>query len=330
VCGDLGANLVLEGSVRKVGERVRITAQLIEGSTGHHLWAERYDRGLENIFEIQDEVNHKIVSACSLQLSESERKRFDRRGTDVIDAYDYVLRGMKETQANTMEGSARARYCFESALELDPDYATAYARLALNYVFRWIQGWSQSAEESIEIGLEVALKAVALDGQLALSHAAACWAYLWNGEHDKAIAEGRLAIELDPDDVVALERLALCMTFGGEGELSLPLLDKARRLDPNHTYDFPRGLAMFIMSKYSDAIEPLRRSFEANPTFIPSGLYLAASHALAGSQAEAEATVADIKRASPDYRVSTATRTQFKRAADRERFIGGLRQAGLS
>jgi adenylate cyclase len=188
VCGDLGANLVLEGSVRKVGERVRITAQLIEGSTGHHLWAQRYDRGLENIFEIQDEVNHEIVSACSLQVSESERKRLDRRRTGVIDAYDYVLRGMKETQANTMEGSARARYCFESALELDPDYAAAYARLALNYVFRWIQGWSQSAEESIEMGLEVALKAVAIDCQLASSHAAACWAYLWNGDHDKAFA----------------------------------------------------------------------------------------------------------------------------------------------
>ncbi len=237
---------------------------------------------------------------------------------------------MKETQANTMEGSARARYCFEAALELDPDYAAAYARLALSYIFRWIQGWSQSAEASVHKGLEFALKAVAFDGQLALSHAAACWAHLWNGEHDKAIAEGRSSIELDPDDVVALERLALCMTFGGDGERSLPLLDKARRLDPNHTYDFPRGLAMFMMSKYSEAIEPLQRSFQKNPSFIPSGLYLAASHVLAGGQDEAEATVADIKRADPAYRVSTASRTQFKHAADRERFIGALRQAGLS
>lgn len=329
VCGELGANLVLEGSVRKVGNRVRITAQLIEGSNGHHLWAQRYDRDLEDIFEIQDEVNQKIVSACSLRLSEAEQKKVDRRGTDVIDAYDYVLRGMKETQANTVEGSARARYCFESALELDPSYAAAYARLSLNHVFRWIQGWSQSAEESVVKGLELALEAVSLEGQLALSHAAACWAYLWNGEHDEAIAAGRLAIELDPDDVVALERLALCMTFGGDGELSLPLLDKARRLDPNHTYDFPRGLAMFMMSNYSDAIDPLQRSFAANPSFIPAGLYLAASHALAGSQSEAEATIADVKRASPDYRVATASRTHFKRADDRKRFIAGLRQAGL-
>ena len=136
VCKELGANLVLEGSVRKVGNKVRITAQLIEGSTGQHLWAHRYDRDLENIFEIQDEVNRNIVSTCCLQFSEGERQKLERRGTDVIDAYDYVLRGMKETQANTLEGSARARYCFERALELDPEYAAAYARLALNHIFR--------------------------------------------------------------------------------------------------------------------------------------------------------------------------------------------------
>ncbi len=150
ICEELGANLVLEGSVRRVGVKVRITAQLIDGISGQHLWAQRYDRDLENIFEIQDEVNQKIVNACSLRLSEGERQDLKRRGTTVIDAYDYVLRGMKETQANTMEGSARARYCFESALELDPDYAAAYARLALNYIFRWIQDWSKTKEDSLD------------------------------------------------------------------------------------------------------------------------------------------------------------------------------------
>ena len=206
VCEELGSNLVLEGSVRKVGNKVRITAQLIDGSSGQHLWAQRYDRDLENIFEIQDEVNEKIVSACSLQLSEGEQLTLKRKGTEVIDAYDYVLRGMKETQSNTMEGSARARYCFESALELDPNYAVAYARLALNYVFRWIQDWSKSKEESIDKGLEFALKAVAIDSQLAMAHAALCWAYLWQGEHDKAIASGRLT--LPRDSVLQFDRSA--------------------------------------------------------------------------------------------------------------------------
>ena len=330
VCDELGANLVLEGSVRKVGNKVRITAQLIEGFTGQHLWAQRYDRGLENIFEIQDEVNQKIVSACSLQLSEGERQKLERRGTKIIDAYDYVLRGMKETQANTLEGSARARYCFESALELDPDYAIAYARLALNYIFRWIQSWNHSAEDSLNKGREFALRAVAIDSQLAMAHAALSWAYLWHGEHDKAVAEGRLAIDLDPDDVLALERLAMSMIFSGDAESSLPLVEKARRLNPNFTYDFAHGLAMFMMSNYGEAIDDLQRSFELSPNFVPAGLYLAASYALSGNQDEAEAAVTKIRQVNPSYQLSGGFLKQFKIPEDRERFIGGLRQAGLS
>lgn len=330
VCEELGANLVLEGSVRKVGDKVRITAQLIEGSNGQHLWAQRYDRDLENIFEIQDEVNQKIVAACSLQLSDSARQKLERRGTKVIDAYDYVLRGMKETQTNTMEGSARARYCFESALELDPDYAAAYARLALNYIFRWIQDWSKSKADSLDKGFEFARKAVAIDRQLAMAHAALCWAYLWQGEHDKAIAEGRMAIDLDPDDVLALERLAMSMIFSGDAELSLPLIEKARRLNPNFTYDFVHGVAMFMMSNYSAAIDETKRSFDVSPYFVPAGLYLAASHALAGNQSEAESVVAKIRQFSPQYKLADGFLTQFKIPEDRERFIAGLRQAGLS
>ena len=330
VCKELGANLVLEGSVRKVGNTVRITAQLIEGSSGQHLWAQRYDRDLENIFEIQDEVNQKIVSACSLQLSKGDRQKTERRGTEVIDAYDYVLRGMKEAQANTMEGSVRARYCFESALELDPNYAAAYARLALNYIFRWIQDWSKSKEDSLDKGLEFALKAVAIDSRFAMAHAALSWAYLWHGEHDKAIAEGRLATELDPDDVLAVERLAMSMIFSGEAELSLPLIEKARRLNPNFTYDFVHGVAMFMMSNYGEAIEDTQRSFDLSPQFVPAGLYLAASQALAGNQSEAEAAVAKIRQFSPSYQLRDGFLTQFKNPKDRERFVGALQQAGFT
>jgi adenylate cyclase len=329
VCEELGSNLVLEGSVRRVGNAVRITAQLVEGSNGKHLWAQRYDRDLENIFEIQDEVNQKIVNACSLQLSQSELKNPVRHRTNIIDAYDYVLRGMKETEANTMEGSARARYCFESALELDNNYAAAYARLALNYIFRWIQGWNKSAEESIDQGLELALKAVKLDDQLALAQAALCWAYLWQGEHDKAITAGQLAIELDPDEVVALERLALSLIFAGEAKTSFPLIDKARRLNPNGNYDFSEGVAMFMLSNYDEAIIVLERNFKLNPNFIPSGLYLAASQALSGKEKEAGSTVEDIRRVIPNYKCSKDNRTHFKNQEDRERLDNGLRLAGL-
>ena len=330
VCEQLGANLVLEGSVRKLGNMVRITAQLIDGSNGQHLWAQRYDRNYENIFDIQDEVNQKIISACSLRLSDSELQKLDQRGTEVIDAHDYVLRGMKETQANTMEGSARARYCFERALELDPDYAAAHARLALNYIFRWIFRWNISRAESLDKGLELALKAVAADSQLALAQAALCWAYLWQGEHNKAIAAGQLAIELDSGDVVALERLALSMIWAGNPEPALPLIDEARRLNPNHSYEFPRGVAMFMMSNYIEAIELLQSDFKLDPNFLPSGLYLAACHSLLGNETEAKATIVNVLQTRPGYQLGIEILTQFKYPEDRERFVAGLRQAGLA
>jgi adenylate cyclase len=329
VCSELGANTVLEGSIRKLGNRVRITAQLIEGSTGQHLWAQRYDRNLGDIFELQDEVNQKIVSALAVRLSATESARFGRRGTDVIDAYDYVLRGMKEAQDHSLEGSVRARYCFESALELDPGYATAYARLALNYIYRWIYGGSANREDSVDVGFELASKAVALDDQLALAHAALCWAHLWQGEHDKAISEGQLAITLDPGDVLAHARLALSMIFSGDAESSLPLIDRAHRLNPGDSYDFIRGVAMFMLHRYEEAIKHLRVEFDQSPNFIPAALFLAASQTLNRQEFEAAATVKDILQINPNYTLSSNFRSHYKNPGDRERFVNALRQSGL-
>ncbi len=330
VCAELGANIVLEGSVRKLGNSVRVTAQLIEGTTGQHLWAQRYDRDLGDIFELQDEVNQKIISALAIRLSASEQARFERRGTDVIDAYDYVLRGMKEARDHSLEGSVRARYCFESALAIDPGYATAYARLALNYIYRWIYGDSSNRFDTIDKGFELASKAVALDDQLALAHTALCWAHLWQGDHDKAIAAGQLAIELDPCDVLAIARLALSMIFAGEAESSLPLIDRASLLNPGETYDFIRGVAMFMLRRYDEAIIHNQTEFDRSPNFIPAGMYLAASQALNGLESEAAATVVKILRINPGYKLSTDFRSHFRNPEDRERFVAALRQSGLS
>lgn len=330
VCAELGANVVVEGSIRKRGDSVRITAQLIEGASGQHLWAQRYDRDLVDIFELQDEVNQKIVSALSLKLSASEHSTLARRGTDLVDAYDYVLRGMKEADADTIEGFARARYCFEQALELDPNYATAYARLAMNAIYRWIAGWSNSREESLDKGFELAGRAVSLDGKLALAHAALCWAYLWQGRHDQAISEGELAIKCDPNDVVALERLSLSMIWAGESEAALPLIEKARRLNPGRTYNFPEGVAMFMLQRYDQAIELFSAELDNSPNFLPAALYLAASNALSGQDQNAASVVAAIKQIDPGFRITQQVRTHFKRLEDQNRFIQGLERAGLS
>lgn len=330
VCAELGANLLLEGSVQKAGDKVRITAQLIDGKSSQHLWAERYQRDLDEVFAIQDEVNEKIVEALRLQLTSNERQRLGHRGTRVIDAYDQLLRGIREGQVFTLEGSARARYCFETALKLDPDYAAAYARLALNYIYRWIAGWDNSRADTVDRGVDLAARAVELDGRLALAHAAMCWALLWQGDHDAAIIEGRTAIELNPNDVVALERLALCQNLAGDPESALPLIERARRLNPAQSYNFSHGLAMFILGDYEMAISLLGRDFEENPNFLPPGLYLASSQALSGRLKEAGATVERINQISPGYKLASDSRTQFRNPEDRKRFIDGLKQAGVS
>ena len=329
VCDELGASVVVEGSVRKLGERVRITAQLIEGATGQPLWAARYDRDLADIFDVQDEVNQQIVSALSLTLTPSEINHLVHHGTAQIDAYDYVLRGMKEADTDTMEGFVRARYCFERALELDANYAVAYARLAMNATYCWIAGWSDSREETIDKGFELATCAVKLDDQSALAHAALCWALLWQGRHDEAIAAGQRAIQCNPNDVVALGRLALSMIWAGDPEPSLPLIEKANRLNPSRYYHFARGVALFVLCQYDEAIELFRLDLQENPNFLPSALYMAAIYGLLGRGQEAAATVAVIRRISPAFTLSKDRGTHFKNPEDRHRFADGLSKAGL-
>ncbi len=330
VCDELGASVVVEGSVRKLGQRVRITAQLIEGVSGQHLWASRYDRGLADIFDVQDEVNQQIISALSLTLSVDESANLAHHGTVLVDAYDYVLRGMKEADSDTMEGFVRARYCFERALRLDPNYAVAYARLAMNSIYCWIAGWGGSREETLDKGFEQASRAVQLDDQLALAHAALCWAFLWQGQHDEAIVAGQRAIQCNPNDVVALERLSLSLIWAGDPEPGFPLIEKASRLNPSRNYHFAKGVALFVLCRYDEAIASFRLDLEKNPNFLPSALYMASINGLTGREQESAATVEVIQRISPTFSLSKDRGSHFKNPEDRRRFADGLRKAGLS
>lgn len=176
---DLGADFALMGSLRRAGEDVRINAQLVAIPSGKQRWAQRFDRRLSDIFELQDDVNKEFAAALRLRFASDVDGSAVRRGTDIVDAYDYVLRGTSEARTFTKEGEIRARYCFEQALKLDAGYSAAYARLSVIYVYWWIAGWTDSREESLEQGLELAKQAVALDDGTSLCHAALCWALLW-------------------------------------------------------------------------------------------------------------------------------------------------------
>jgi TolB-like protein len=330
---ELGVRYVLEGSVRKAGNRVRITAQLIEAGTGGHLWAERYDRDLEDIFDLQDEVTQKIVAALEVKLTKGERQRRVQNETENLEAYDSLLRGCERFTRFTKEGVTEAKELYMRAIELDPTYAPAYAWLARTEVFEWISGWSEHRDRSLRRALELANKAVSLNDSLPLGHAILGWVYMWKKEHDRAIAEGEKAIALDPNDADAHVWLALSLNSAGRPEEALGLIEKAWRLNPRFPvlYLYAQGHAYFVMERYEDCISVLERGVLDSPNFLPNHLYLASCYGLLGREEEGRAEVAEMKRISPTYSLAYVQELDvFKDPRHSRRLVDGFLRVGLS
>ena len=247
VSKELGVRYVLEGSVRKADNQVRITAQLIDATTGGHLWSERYDRPLQDIFALQDEVVQKIVTTLKLQLTVQEQGILVRKTTDNLEAYDYYLRGREHFNRFTQEANAQARQMFEKALELDPQYAEAYAFLGWTYFREWSLQWSQDSQ-ALEQAFALAQRAVALDDSLAQAHVTLGTVYLWKKQYDQAIAEAERAIALDANFAEAYTWLGETLKFAGRPEEAIGLIEKAMRLNPHYppsTYSLRRGLPLY-------------------------------------------------------------------------------------
>ncbi|MGE0684080.1 MAG: adenylate/guanylate cyclase domain-containing protein [Candidatus Binatia bacterium] len=241
---ELGARYMLEGSVRKAANRVRVTAQLIDTSTGYHLWAERYDRELEDIFAVQDEVTQKIVAALQITLTTGERSRLGRPPTTNLEAYEYFLRGLETFARRTPEANALARQMFERAIELDPRFAAAYARLGRVYMVERAFQWSDDPQLP-ERAAALAQQAIALDDALPGAHQTLAYVYLLTRQFDLAIAEARQAVALDPNDADACVTLGEILSCAGEPQKAVDLVEKALRLDPHNppSYLFSLGQA---------------------------------------------------------------------------------------
>ena len=299
VADDLGVRYVLEGSVRKAGNRVRITAQLIDPPTGYHLWAERYDRDMTDIFALQDEITEKIVVALEVTLNESEQEKKARRYTDNLEAYDHFLRG-REQFLTTNETNAQAREMFERAIELDPNFAAAYAILSYTHYRDWLNQWIEGPQ-ALERAFEAAQKAVALDDSLPLAHAYLAWLYVMRKQHEQAIAEANCAIALDPNFSEGYARLGGILTLSGRPEESVSLLEKAMRLDPHYppTHLFFLGHAYYALGKYEEAIAALQRGRTRLPTSITPRRTLAVIFSELDRKEEARAEVAEMLKISP-------------------------------
>jgi TolB-like protein/predicted Zn-dependent protease len=267
---EMGVRYVLEGSVLKADGQVRITAQLIDATMGGHLWSERYDRPLKDIFTLQDEIVQKIVTTLKLQLTLREQGYLVRKTTDNLEAYDYYLRGTDYFVRATKEANTQARQMFEKAIELDPQYAEAYAALGWTHWMEWVLQWSQDPQ-SLERAFELAQKALALDDSLPLAHMVLGYVYLWKQQPDQAIAEAERAIALDPNDAENYRGLANVLSYVGRSEEAIKLLEKAIRLSPRYSagYLMELGRAYRFMGRYDEAVVTLKQGLLRNPNFLP-------------------------------------------------------------
>jgi adenylate cyclase len=333
VSRELEVRYVLQGSVRKVGNRVRIVIQLIDGPTGAQLWAERYDRELTDIFAVQDEVSTHIVSALAVTLTQGERRRLQRKDTDNLEAYDNYLRGRQLVFQRSAKAVEEARPLLERAIALDLQFAQAYTMLACTHILDHANGWHDAGGRSLETAQELAQMAVARDGGDPEAHWALGWTLLLGRQHERAMAEVRTALRCDPNFALAHSLLGQVLYYSGRAAEALQPLATAFRLDPNNEQD-PHlhylAQAYVCMGRYEDAAAVLKRRIVRKPDTDMSRVLLAACYGHLGQAEEARTLWQEAIRISPGYSLEHRRRVlPYKDPADFEHVADGLRKAGL-
>jgi adenylate cyclase len=335
VSRELGARYILEGSVQRSTDRVRITAQLIDGHTGGHLWAERYDRQLEDIFAVQDDVTEMIVGTLASgyggRLRKAWQRRTERKATENFQAFDCFMRAM-DTVNFTKDDTRRAGELFEEAIRLDPNYAKAYAKLAWVHIIDAAYGWSEDYDGSMAKGLEFATKSLEADDSESWAHWALAGYYWNNGRHDLALSEFDEAIELNPNDAEVLTDVGLCLSYAGRAEEGLESAHKAMRINAHSPEWFlmQLGQIYFDARQYEQAVTTLEnlRSLETTLT----RLYLAASHAALDQSSKAEEAIERVLELDPLATLEKWANVNLAPYADQkdlEHFRENLRKAGL-
>jgi adenylate cyclase len=329
---ELGVCYVLEGSIRKAGERVRITAQLVDATSGSHLWAERYDRVLEDIFSIQDEIREKVVAALKIKLNEEEQTRLLRRWTSNSEAYEYLLRGIEPFRHLTNEGNALAREMFEKAVRLDPQSAGLWDFLAWTHAQDARFRWSDPPGQSLEKAAELAQKALALDDSFAGTYSLLGDLHLIKGEHEIAIALGRKAIALSPNMAAYRALLALTLFYSGRPEEAISLTKEAMRLDPHYPgwYVWTLGQSYRSMGQYEQAILAFKELLTREPNSLFPHMGLITAYTQTGQLEEARAHVSEVLEMDPGISIKAYAQTAYyKHPSDLKRDMDALRKAGL-
>ena len=335
VAEELGVRYVLEGSVRKAGEKIRINAQLIDAVSGHHLWAERYDGRLDDVFALQDKVTEKIVAALALKLTLAEREQVLSKETDNILAYDAYLKGMEYYRRFTPDDLIKAIAFFEKAVELEPNYGRAYAAMALVYWRAYAMAW----HSSLAVGwYESRLRArqylqMAMTKPTSLVHQLASQMNLYQRLYQEAIAEAERAIALDPNDPGGLSAMAEALIFEGRPDKAVEFVKRAMRIDPHNSapYNYLLGLAHFAMGQIEEAVAFFKSALALRPEAKVWSAALAATYGYLGRYQEAQATMQGSIAGRGWYMGDTRLIMYFypfKDAEVGERLAEGFRNAG--
>ena len=329
---ELGVRYILEGSVQKAADRVRITAQLIDATTGYHLWSENYDRDLSDIFALQDEITLKIMSALRIKLTWGEQARLWGKVTN-IRAFDKEMRGADCFHRNNEIDNKQARHFFKEAINIDNDSAIAYIMLGFTHLLDFVFGWSKSPKESFEHAEKNVEKALALNDSIDLAHSLLGWIYLFKRKHDEAIKAGERAVELNPNGAEAHACLAFILVFSDKIELAIKLLQRAFRLNPIPQSNFylHLGIAYQNNGQYEKAIEMCKKALSGNPDMLSAYLTLATSYTLLNRIEDARKAVEEILRIQPDFSLEYHAKTvPYKNQEKLDSYINALRKAGLA
>lgn len=327
---ELNVRYVLDGSIQKIGGKVRINAQLIDAATESHLWAERFDRELKDLFAVQSEIVQTIVAKMAIKVDAAERARALRKDTDNLAAYDYVLRGEEYLHRKTHSANIKAEEMFKKAIELDPNYVTAYVGLGRKQVDLVAYGWTEFPDRALRQAHELAQKALRLDETHSGVHALLGNIYIYQSQHELAISELQRAIELNPNDALSRRALGMVMLWSGRPDDTIEAIETLLRYDPGTTpgtYMF-LGLGYYLKGRYDMAISAAERGLVRYPDFVGNHIALAAAYAQAGRSEDAARAAAKVLRLDPFFEVESYG-TVFQNPADRTAIREGLKKAGL-
>jgi len=334
VAKKLNVRFILRGSVRREGEQVRVNVQLIDANSESHLWAERYDGSMSNVFELQDNITRKVGATLAVKVSTGKQQDFGIPLTKNPQAYDNFLYGRQHfyLYANKNENE-KARAYFQKAIEFDPEFAMAYAMLAWTYAFEAMNGWSDAREPSLLRSQALATKAITLQESIPVAYFVRGLAHREMGEYVEALTEAQKAIEYDPNYANGHVLLATLLYYAGRPQEGLERIKKAMQINPHHPYNytFHLGQAYFILRRYDEAVAAFQQGIASNPAAERLHVWLAAAYAQSGEIDEAEWEADQVLTLNPGFSLNRLLEAfPFQDPADREHFLGALRKAGLS